>query len=130
MRKSKRPNQLIATPKADVIRVMDNHVEYFTVNATGESGMSVREQARFNGVSHPAIIKVLQRVENSVVTEKLPDSLKTIVGKPLTLVTEIEYKNADVLNDNTCAALTEYYAFDAPKPTDAAKNALRGSQHG
>ena len=124
MRKPKR--QIIATPKADVIRVVENHVEFFTVNATGEAGMSVSGSGRFNGVTQQAITKLLQKVENSVTTERLADSLKPIVGKPLTLTTGVPYKNSSILNDNTCAALTEYYAFDAPKPTDAAKNALRG----
>jgi hypothetical protein len=114
MRKPKRPNQIIATQKADVIRVVENHVEYFTVNATGEAGISVSGSGRFNGVTHQAITKILQKVENSVATERLPYSLKPIVGKPLTLTTQLTYKNSSVLNDNTCAALTEYYAFDAP----------------
>jgi hypothetical protein len=109
-----------------IIRKIIDGVEFFTVKITGESGMSKSGLAIFCGVKRSSITKLAQKIELSVFPEELPESLQPLVGKSLTLLTGLSYKNADILTDDACAAIAEYYAFDAPNPTVEAKKAVRG----
>jgi hypothetical protein len=109
----------------DVLRAEESGVEYFTVVATGKSGLSITGTARSLGVSQQSITKLKKRVEKAVTTEQLEQALQPLLGKDLTLTTGSNYKNVTVLNSDTWAAFAEYYAFDAQKKTPEAADVFR-----
>ncbi|MBP0018683.1 MAG: hypothetical protein J7647_14200 [Cyanobacteria bacterium SBLK] len=73
-----------------VLRYIDDDgVEYFTIKATGKSGMSYRGLARFVGVSQPTIHGLIKKLKNTSPEGKkfsqLPDCLKPFVERELVL---------------------------------------------
>lgn len=106
----------------NIIRSIQNGVEFFTVQETGESGMSVSGLARLCGISHQAITKLLNE---GLATRNLPESLKPLLGMALTLTTKSDIHNVSVIRDEVCACVIEYYAFDSRKTTDEARYAYR-----
>ena len=106
----------------EIIRVVEDGVEFFTVTATGESGMSQSGLARLCGVSRQAVDKLIE----SVSTTSCPDFLKPLQGMVLTLATSVnEFKNATILKDEVCATLLEWYGFESQRPNDTAKYSYR-----
>ncbi|NKB16929.1 MAG: hypothetical protein HC770_00405 [Pseudanabaena sp. CRU_2_10] len=55
----------------NITRVERDGVEFFTINATGESGMSESGLARLCGVTHQAINKLLQNQLQPMPLKKL-----------------------------------------------------------
>jgi hypothetical protein len=114
----------------NIVRHVQDGVEFFTVWATGESGLSKSGLALFCGVSQQAVSKLFARIEKTSQPNDLPESLKPLCDKPLKLTTGIvegtKYSNVDIVPDDACAAVIEYYAFDAPNPTNRAKQSIRG----
>jgi hypothetical protein len=105
----------------NITRVERDGVEFFTIDATGESGMSESGLARLCGVTQQAISHLLQ----DLVTNKLPsECLKLFLGKDLLLQTK-GLKNARVVKDRVCAAVIEYYAFESRYKTTEALFAFR-----
>jgi hypothetical protein len=105
----------------NITRVERDGVEFFTIDATGESGMSESGLARLCGVTQQAISHLLQ----DLVTNKLPsECLKLFSGKDLLLQTK-GLKNARVVKDRVCAAVIEYYAFESRYKTTEALFAFR-----
>jgi hypothetical protein len=105
-----------------IIRTVENGIEFFTVTETGESGMSVSGLALMCGVTHPAIIKLLDK---SVVTNSEAESLFPLQGKEFELKAKHSYKNARIIADWACGCAIKYYALDARRTTTEAKRALR-----
>ena len=70
----------------DLIRKVENNVEFYTVLETGESGMSQSGLAILAGVSSQALIKL----EATLVTSSPSECLQPFVGENLTLVTNNE----------------------------------------
>lgn len=105
----------------DIIRQIDNDVEFFTVQATGESGMSKSGLAKLCGVKPNAIGQLLKTVG----TSSCHEFLKPLQDKALTLVTSSEYKNADILKDEVCAIVLEWYAFESQRTKEAARYSYR-----
>lgn len=92
-----------------IVRVERDGVEYFTVKATGESGMSQTGLARACGKSRQALIKL----EKDLVTKAPSKWLKPFVGKDLTLVTNCVKNGGLVLvySSNFCSATIKHYAY-------------------
>ena len=66
---------------ANLIRTENSGVEYFTVEETGESGMSQRGLARWLGIPESTLRSLLTKVQEAEVRgEKLPNSLKPFAG--------------------------------------------------
>lgn len=110
-----------------LLRHIDNLGEYFTVKATGQSGMSHRGLARFIDKHHTTIMRWAEKVRNAdPLKNDLPQPLKSFSGKNLTLGQYEDSQGRDILEDTFCAALTEYFAWWAPDADEnhAAKNAL------
>lgn len=105
-----------------VIRKEENGVEFFTVEATGESGMSRSGLARLCGVDESSIRGILKNLVRGKVRA---ESLEAILGKELEFGDNIGYKNAVIIRDEICSGIIEYYALDAQSPTAEAKFALR-----
>jgi transcriptional regulator with XRE-family HTH domain len=105
-----------------ILRYEEDGVEFFTVQATGESGMSQSGLARLCGVSRQAIDQLL----NSVSTSFCPNFLKPLQRMDLTLMASVnEFKNVTILRDTVCAQILEWYAFESQRPNETARQAFR-----
>jgi len=96
----------------DLLRHVDSDAaEYFTVKATGQSGMSHSGLARFIGVRTKAVWRWVTVVRQADVSNNsLPECLKPFAGYDLTLSGYSDPEGRDILADGFCAALIEYYA--------------------
>lgn len=99
---------------AGVIKYTEDNIEFFTVNETGESGMSISGLARICGITKQSVEQLLTRLEDGRVRA---DTLKRFIGKPLWVeVDGIPVRGQDndkVVKDKVCAAVIDYYAFDS-----------------
>lgn len=108
-----------------VIREVCEDCEFFTVVETGESGMSGSGFARWINVPQRTVSSVVKKIQVSVSDTDLPESLKRLHGKTLTLSDKLLNRGAIVYNDATISALTEYFAFDAKKKSEKALHRAR-----
>lgn len=106
---------------SQIIRSEQDGIELFTVQATGESGMSQSGLAKLCGVGADAVNKLLKLV----MTSSCPEFLKQLQGKDLTLMTSSAHKNAVILQDGVCAVVIEWYAFETQRPSEIAAFAYR-----
>jgi hypothetical protein len=102
------------------IRVEQNGVEYYTINATGESGMSLNGLAGLCGVPDQAIVEVLQQIAARVTRSP---SLKPFFDRNLYLPVNAE-SGAKILKSDACMAIIQYFAFDTLNPTPEAKSSF------
>ncbi|MGV0101917.1 hypothetical protein NSTCB13_00403 [Nostoc sp. DSM 114160] len=96
----------------DLLRHVDpDGAEYFTVKATGQSGMSHSGLARFLGVPHQRVSKWVKRVREANRAENsLPKCLKPFAEWDLVLTGYFDIEGRNILTDGFCAAMIEYYA--------------------
>jgi hypothetical protein len=113
----------------NITRVERDGVEFFTINATGESGMSESGLARLCGVTQQAISKLLQ---NSVTTKSPSECLGTFLGNDFRLQPSGDLAaqlrgldNATVIRSEFCSKVIEYYAFESKYKTKEALFAFR-----
>ncbi len=94
---------------SEVLRTERNGVEYFTVVATGESGMSQRGLARACGKTH----RTIQKLEIDLATKSPSKWLQPFVGKGLNLATNFTKKGGEVriYQASFCAATIKHYAY-------------------
>lgn len=98
-----------------LLRRVDTHGEYFTVKATGHSGMSYRGLARFIGKHHSAVGRWVNRVKESDLAQNdLPKCFKSFAGKSLTLDQYHDPEGREILVDLFCSAIITYFASEAP----------------
>ena len=95
---------------SEVIRREEKGVEYFTVQATGESGLSVSGIARLCGVSQQAISLLIENLTSKSQSKWL-DSL---VGKDLNLTSKYVKKGGEVkiIKAEVTAAIIRHYAIE------------------
>jgi len=113
----------------NITRVERDGVEFFTIDETGESGMSESGLALLCGVSHQAVNKVLR---NLLATWDTDNSLEPQHRKGVRLQPSKEFKNprgqnADIslIRAEGCAKVIEYYAFESKYKTEEAVFAYR-----
>ncbi|MEH1829450.1 MAG: hypothetical protein V7L22_29625 [Nostoc sp.] len=96
----------------DLLRHVDpDGAEYFTVKATGQSGMSHSGLSRFLGVPRQRVSKWVKRVqEANRADNSLPNCLKPFAGWDLVLTGYFDIEGRNILTDGFCAAMIEYYA--------------------
>ncbi|QSJ17965.1 hypothetical protein JYQ62_03650 [Nostoc sp. UHCC 0702] len=96
----------------DLLRHVDpDGAEYFTVKATGQSGMSQAGLSRFLGVAQQRVSKWVKRVQQAdLIENSLPKCLKPFAGCDLVLTGYFDIEGRNILSDGFCAALIEYYA--------------------
>jgi hypothetical protein len=72
----------------NIIRVIEDGVEFFTVDTDGDSGLSIAGIARSIGLDRSTISKLIKRVDRTppLVNEDAKKSSKHHQGKPFTLV--------------------------------------------
>jgi hypothetical protein len=112
----------------NITRVERDGVEFFTIDATGESGMSESGLARLCGVTHKAVSKL---VSNSVGTWEQEGSLKPNARKKFSFVpgsgtnfAHGQNSNIKVISAPICARVIRYYALESKYKTPEALFAL------
>ena len=113
----------------NITRVIVDGIEFFTVDDTGESGMSESGLARLCGVSTPAVIEILRNWAKTSDTEK---SLETSHTKSFRFKLQAKDKTSRGHNSElvfiraaACAKVIEYYAFESRRKTEEAMFAYR-----
>ena len=112
-----------------ITRVVRDDVEFFTIDATGESGMSEAGLARLCGITRQAVMKVLREMG---VTKHHENSLKSTSGKysrvlPKGLTTEERsyISHFAFISASVCADVVEHYAIESRHKTEEALFAYR-----
>ena len=77
----------------DILHHNENGVEFFTVKATGESGMSQRGLARACGKQH----RTIQFLVNNLANNNAPKRLERFMGKELNLTNKYTKKGGKVI---------------------------------
>lgn len=113
----------------NITRVERDGVEFFTIDETGESGMSESGLAVLCGVSHQSVNKVLR---SSLATWNTEKSLEPYRNKSFRLQPGKDSKtlrgqNADIslIHAEVCVKVIEHYAFESKYKTEAALFAYR-----
>jgi hypothetical protein len=132
----------------NITRVERDGVEFFTINATGESGMSESGLARLCGVARQTVSELLQ---NWIAGKTCPECLKPLIDKDFGSQARITGKtpseclkpfadkdfrsqaklqaqglnHVTVVKAEVCAAVIEYYAFESRYKTKEALFAFR-----
>jgi hypothetical protein len=101
-----------------ITRVIYDGVEFFTINLTGESGMSESGLALLCNVHQTTIHNLLAR--NSVNTARCAEWLKPFQDKGFHLILRGE-NNDHIVRSDVCAAVIEYYAFESRSKKAKAK---------
>lgn len=112
---------------SSLLRQKDEFGEYFTVKATGHSGMSYSGLTRFVGKTyHKAVSRWVDRVRSATPGQNdLPECFKPFAGKRLTLGHYYDPEGREIVEDTFCAAVVKYFATEAPEKqkTEKAKQA-------
>lgn len=101
-----------------IVRVERDGVEYFTIKATGRSGLSGTGMARSLGVSKESISALAAKVQKSVSGSDLPESLKPLLGQDIQC--QAKWKNIKIYTSECWACFADYFAHDAKKTTKQA----------
>ena len=113
----------------NITRVEREGVEFFTIDETGESGMSESGLARLCGVSTPAVIQILRSLSLTSDHEKSlePQRSKSFCLKLHRDEITSRGQNSDIVlvRAIACARVIEYYAFDSRRKTEEAVFAYR-----
>jgi hypothetical protein len=100
----------MANDQYTVLRTEENGIEYFTVQETGECGMSQRGLARACGKDH----RTIKNLTNNLGNKSLGKRLNSFSGKDLSLGNVFGKKNGKVTliyRSDFCATAIKYYAL-------------------
>jgi hypothetical protein len=104
-----------------ITRVIEDGVEFFTINATGVSGMSISGLARLCGVDEKSIRMFLKRLSvRTSLLESIPEAFLEAGFK----FGHGGWKNVKVVPAEICALAIEYYARESRRKTKEALFAL------
>ena len=99
-------------------------MEFYVSTDGKQSGMSESGLARVAGVDRSSIHNLLQKASLPGADKKVPETLKTILGKDFYLPIDAD-KNAQVIPADICAAIVEYYAFESKAANEIARFSFR-----
>lgn len=112
-----------------ITRVIRDGVEFFTIDETGESGMSEIGLANLCGISQQAVNKMLRSLAT---TNSEKNSLKSRLGgkvwlqpRGLSSIERSKITNLSIVRASACAAVIEHYAFESKYKTPEAIFAYR-----
>jgi hypothetical protein len=105
-----------------ITRVIEDGIEFFTIDATGEGGISESGLARLVGVSQKAINSLLG--DDPVRTRQRPECLKPFEESGFHLELRGD-NNSKLVRSEVAAVVIEYYAYDSSRKTKAALFAYR-----
>lgn len=94
-----------------IVREERDGIEFFTVEDTGESGMSVSGLAKLCGFSQQAVSRLL----NQLTTGKAVKGLENFASVDFQLTTGTGKHNRKIVKDSICAAVIGYYAIEHKK---------------
>ena len=107
-----------------ITRVIRDDVEFFTIDATGESGMSETGLARLCGVSKQAISQFFQNMLSSNLGQNGLEPLQRkdlwCQAKGLSASEKSKISNLYIIRSEVCARVIKHYAFDARHKTEIA----------
>ena len=106
-----------------ITRVIRDNVEFFTIDDTGESGMSQSALARLCGVSQQGVNKLLHKMAATAQTEGVRLELNKQVWlqeRMLSGLKNSKISNLCLVRAAACAAIIEHYAFNSKHRTDEA----------
>ena len=99
-----------------IIKKVEDGIEFYSEELTGESGMSQSGIARLCDVDEGSVRNILKNLARN---RALSECLKPFAGKDFSLGTASgALQNAKIVRDEVCAAIIEYFAFEAEKVTD------------
>jgi hypothetical protein len=107
-----------------ITRVVRDDVEFFTIDATGESGMSESGLARLCGVSKQSISELLRNMLSGSWGKNQPEPLQRadlwLKVRGLTSIEKSKISNLSILRASVCASVIRHYAFDSKHKTEKA----------
>lgn len=113
----------------DIIRRMLDGIEFFTINATGESGMSKSGLAILCGVESSTV----KRLVDNVLRGRAPKRLRPWQGKELNLLLTTGEKyskrggKVDILRADFCAAVIKHYAIEGNEAAEFSLDKFMGT---
>ncbi len=112
-----------------ITRVVRDDVEFFTIDRTGESGMSEAGLARLCDVSRPAVTKFIRETgvtkNGKYNLEDAPSRYSRVQPKGLTPDERSYISHFHFISAAVCADVIEHYAIDSRHKTEAALFAYR-----
>ena len=107
-----------------ITRVIRDGVEFFTIDATGESGMSEIGLARLCGVARQSISQILSDMVAGKTDKNRPEPLQRkdlwLQARGVTSIEKSKISNLSVICAGVCAKVVKYYAFDSRHKTETA----------
>ena len=112
----------------NITRVERDGVEFFTIDATGESGMSEIGLARLCGVTRQSISSLLQDILAGKVDINRPGPLQrhdlTMQAKGIPSIEKSRISKLSIVRADVCARIIKHYAFHSRHKTPEAMFAL------
>jgi hypothetical protein len=112
----------------NITRVERDGVEFFTIDATGESGMSESGLARLCGVSRQAVSLVLRDMVASKTDLNGPEPLQRkdlwLQAKGVPAIEKSKISKLSIVRAEVCAQVIKHYAFNARHKTEEAMFSL------
>jgi len=111
-----------------ITRVIRDDVEFFTIDATGESAMSETGLARICGVTSQAVNLVLRDLIASKTDRNRPEPMQQkdvwLQAKGVPAIEKSKIRNLSVVRAEVCAQVIKHYAFNARHKTPEAMFSL------
>ena len=112
----------------NITRVERDGVEFFTIDATGESGMSETGLAQICGVTKQAVSLMLRDLMSSKTDQNRPEPLQHkdiwCQAKGVPAIEKSKIRNLSIVRAEVCAQVIKHYAFHARHKTPEAMFAL------
>ena len=113
----------------NITRVERDGIEFFTIEATGESGMSESGLARLCGVDRKSVSNFLRNAgatkTRNFAPESNPSQYSRVRPKSLTTEERSYISHFAFISASVCADVIEHYAIDSRHKTEAALFAYR-----
>jgi DNA-binding transcriptional regulator GbsR (MarR family) len=107
-----------------ITRVVRDDVEFFTIDATGESGMSEIGLARLCDVARQSVSQVLRDMVAGKTDQKTLQPMQRkdlwLQAKGVTSIEKSKISNLSIIRASVCAKVIKHYAFDSRHKTQKA----------
>jgi DNA-binding transcriptional regulator GbsR (MarR family) len=107
-----------------ITRVVRDDVEFFTIDATGESGMSESGLARLCGVSKQSVSELLRNMVSGNLAENQLEPMQRrdlwCQARGVSSLDKSKISNLNVVRASVCAKVIKHYAFESRYKTEKA----------
>jgi hypothetical protein len=104
-----------------ILRVVQDGVEFFTVEATGVSGMSETSLSRLVGIAHQSVHDLIQNISAGRSRSKC---FKPFAGRAFIQQAHVEINGKripiNIVSSQICSVIINYYAFISDSKTETA----------